>query len=113
MEITNFDNRCIITPMSAKLDLRQVIRIKKEIENNSDKIIGLNMENVEDCSIDFIEELKKQQNVNLFNINSNIFVLFNVMKIDKFINLYVSQNDFIENKRRIINRCLNVIGHAG
>ena len=102
-------NICIITPLSSKLDRRQCERLFEAIKENIGFQIGLNLDNVMDCTIDFIEMLSCFTNLNLYNINSNIFALFNVMNVDKSSNLYVSEEDFILSKNRLLNRKFSIV----
>lgn len=106
MEIRDNEKVCIFAPLSPKLDKRETGRLVAEI-NNEDKQIAIDLSFVQDCTIDFIEGLKElalKKRVGIFNIPSDIFALFNFMNIDKSVNLYVSELDFEENTRQIINR---------
>ncbi len=110
MEIRENDKICIIAPICSKLDKRKTKRVLETITRES-RIVGLDLSNIQDCTIDFIEEVKKITNKNLgiFNIPSDIFVLFNIMNLDKNIQLFVSESDFEENSRRLINRKFAVV----
>lgn len=110
MEIKTSDLYCIITPLSPMLDKREAVRIVQEFDNS--KIIGLDMTFVKDCTIDFFEEiaLKAEKSfVGLFNISSDIFTIFNIMELDKRLNLFVSEMDFKQNKHRILKRKLCLV----
>ena len=109
MEIITLKDKCIITPLSQKLGSYETERLKQEIAYNPDKEIGIDLAYVKDCSIHFIEGIKSMKNVALFNIPSDIFSLFTFMRLDKILNLYVSEIDFMENKRRILSRNLTVL----
>lgn len=109
MEIKLFDKFCILTPLSPKLDKRECIRLYNEIRNYKNLSIGIDLTFVQDCTIEFIEELYKITPLGIFNISSDIFTLFNMMNVDKLVNLFVSEQDFKENKHRLINRKFNVI----
>ena len=106
MEIRDNDKFCIFAPLGGKLDKRESQRLLSEVSNET-RQVGIDLKYVYDCTIDFIEMLKmtaKSKRISIFNIPSDIFVLFNVMKLDKTVNLFVSELDFEENQRRIINR---------
>ena len=104
MEIITSKNRCIITPLSPKLDELETERLKNEVTSVKDLDIGIDLSYVKDCSIEFIEEIKKHKNISLFNISSDIFALLTFMKLDKILNLYVSELDYLENCHRIVKR---------
>ena len=106
MEIRDNEKFCIFAPLGGKLDNRESQRLLNEISVET-RAVGIDLKYVYDCTIDFIKMLKmtaKTKQISIFNIPSDIFVLFNVMKLDKTVNLFVSELDFEENQRRIINR---------
>jgi len=109
MEIINKDNYCIITPLSNKLDKRESSRLEEEIENNHNKQIGLDLSFVQDCTIEFIDTLVKIKNLSIFNIHSDIFTIFLSMNLDKTVNLFVSESDFIEKKHKLLNRKFRLV----
>ncbi len=106
MEIRDNEKICIFAPLDGKLDYRESARLLKEISAET-RQVGIDLKYVYDCTIDFIEALKtsaKTKQIAIFNIPSDIFALFNIMKLDKVVNLYVSENDFQNQTRRLINR---------
>lgn len=111
MEIRDNDNICIFAPLGGKLDQRESNRLLKEITAES-RQVGIDLKYVYDCTIEFIEALKlsaKSKQIAIFNIPSDIFVLFNIMKLDRVANLYVSEMDFELNTRRLINRQFELV----
>ncbi len=108
MEIKDYDFCRIITPLCLMLDKYETKRVKEELSNIR-KRVGIDMSYVKDCTIDFINELINIENISLFNISSDIFVLLINMNLDKKCQLYVSESDFIENKNQLLNRKLSLI----
>ena len=110
MEIRENDKIYIIAPLSAKIDRRKAERLIKEIDQES-RLVALDLSNVEECSIDFIEAIKSlvNKNLSIFNIQSDIFVLFNFMNVDKMAKLFVSENDFLQDTRQLINRSFKLV----
>lgn len=111
MEIRENRNVFIIAPLCANLTKRDSKRIVEKADNES-REVAIDLNYVTNCSIDFIEdliELSTKKRFGIFNIPSDIFVLFNLMGIDKNINLFVSELDFRENSRQLINRKFSVI----
>lgn len=111
MEIISTDTHCTFTPLSSIIDARVSERIFNKIINET-KSISLNLSFVQDCSIEFIESLREyssKKNLKIFNINSDVFAIFNFMEIDKHAELYVSEIDCDQNTRRLINRNFSVI----
>ncbi len=109
MEILTSDNYCIITPFSKKLNAEETLRILKVIEQYNGLNIGLNLDYVKECSIDFIEKIRAIKNIGLFNIPSDVFTIFNIMNVDKFVNLYVSEEDYKGSVHRLINRKFSLV----
>ena len=109
MEIRDTDKCRIITLFSPKLAERATSRLKEELERGGDKRIGIDMSYVNDCTIEFINELLKVRDIGLFNIPSDIFALFTKMGMDKSLNLFVSELDFIENRHKLLNRKFTLV----
>lgn len=111
MEIRDNDKICIFAPLDGKLDRYESERLLKEISKET-RQVGIDLKYVYDCTIDFIDALKqsaKTKQIAIFNIPSDIFVLFNIMKLDKAVNLYVSETDFQSHTRRLINRDFQLV----
>ena len=111
MEIQSNEKYTIFTPYYPVLDKKSGKDLLNKIAS-SEKITGIDMNCIHDCSFDFIEGLISvcnEKKVSLFNINSDIFTLFNFMNIDKIAKIYVSELDFIEDTRRLLNRKFTVI----
>ena len=104
MEIKTSDNFCIITPFSPKLDKKEATKLFAEIIRNKNLKMGIDMSFVEECTIEFIELISQIGNIGIFNVTSDVFVLFNVMNVDKKINLFVNEIDFKADKHQLLNR---------
>lgn len=106
MEIRDNNKFYIIAPLNPRLDRRELERIQAETLNEN-RIIGLDLSYVYDCTIDFIaglKELCRLKPISIFNINSDVFAIFNCMDTDKYAKLFVSELDFEEDVRQLINR---------
>ena len=111
MEIRENDATCIFTPLDPILGKLESKRLLPFISQEK-REVALDLSMVSDCTIGFIEGLKEisqKKNIGIFNIPQDMFVLFNVMGIDKSIKLFVSELDFLDNTRRLINRKFTVI----
>ena len=111
MEIKHTENACIFTPLTPKLDSYSTERLFSEI-NSTRKISAIDLTFVQECTIDFLStlvEYAKIEKLSIFNIPAEIFVLFNVMNIDKSVHLYVNKEDFEQNSRQLVNRKLAVV----
>lgn len=110
MEIRENEKVCIFTPLSQTLNTHECSRLLKNIKKDS-REIAIDLNYVEECSIDFINTIKEvcaTKKIGIFNIPSDIFTIFNIMQIDKCASLYVSEIDFEANKRQLINRQFTV-----
>lgn len=111
MEIRENHSTCVFAPLSKILDREESLRLIKNLQSEH-RNIAIDLQHVNYCSLDFIEELTKithQKKIGIFNIPSDIFVLFNVMGFDKAANLFVNEIDFSENKRQLINRKFSLV----
>ena len=104
MEIKLKDNCRIITPLSPKLTDRETERLCEELINCYEDRTALDMSYVQDCTIEFIDEIKRYKGISLFNINSDIFAIITSMNLDKTLKLFVSEMDFLADKHQLINR---------
>lgn len=109
MEIDVKDNCFIVTPLSPKLSDRETQRLCEELEGNYTERAALDMSYVQDCTIEFIDGIKKFKNISMFNINSDIFAILTSMNLDKVINLFVSEQDFINDKHQLLNRKFSIV----
>ena len=111
MELREDNTICIYTPLSPKLDKRESKRLMDEISSDSRRI-SIDLCCVEDCTIEFIEDLMnlgKSKEIGIFNIASDIFALFNFMHLDKNVNLYATEIDFKEDTRKLVNRQFSLV----
>ena len=82
--------------------------VKHSVEMGVDPALALSIAKKESG---FKHELKSIscKDLGIFNISSDIFVLFNIMDIDKYAKIFVSELDFEEDARRLINRKFTII----
>ena len=111
MEIKYSENSCIFTPLSPRMDGYSTERLFSEI-NLESRNSAIDLTFVQDCTIEFLTtlvEFAKNRTLSVFNIPAEIFVLFNVMNVDKSVQLYVNKEDFEQNSRQLVNRKLAVV----
>jgi anti-anti-sigma regulatory factor len=112
MEIRENNDTYIIVPLSPVLDAYEASRIFSDLVENESRRVAVDLSCVVDCTIDFIENLKNfslKKEIGFFNIPSDIFVLFNMMSVDKLSKLFVSESDFMADARRLLNRKFKVL----
>ena len=111
MEIRDNNSVYILAPLSPVLDKNEAKRVFFNLEQETRRI-ALDLSYVVDCTADFFEalnEFSKKKEVSLFNITSDIFVLLNSLGLDRCIKLFVSELDFEENSREIVNRRFSLV----
>jgi len=111
MEIKDNTTSCIFAPSCPKLTATESRILFDEIKKEK-RTVGIDLKYVYDCTIEFITELKRVgvlKNIGIFNIPSDIFALFNIMGIDKTVKLYVSESDFQEDSRQLLNRKFSIV----
>jgi len=112
MKIHEQNGTCIITPLSPILNKRECTRIFEILKNSVCPKFALDLSCVEDCTIDFLNSAKDFSNItrlSFFNISSDVFALINYLGLDKCIDLFVSEEDFIKNTHRIIRRRFEIV----
>ena len=110
MEIQENDKVYIITPLSPKIDEHESTKLFSNADFS--KNFALDLSYVSDCTIEFIEMIKKvssQKKIGIFNIHSDLFALFNFMNLDKYANLFVSELDFEANSHRLVKRNFQIV----
>ena len=111
MEIRDSEKFYIVTPLSSILNEYESRRIFNDLSAES-RDLAIDLSYVTDCTIDFFELLKNfalERRLSLFNISAELFVLLNNLGIDKCIKLFVSELDFIENSREMVNRRFSIV----
>ena len=111
MEIREDNKFYIITPLCRKLDSRESQRVIAEILKEN-RLIGLDLKFVFDCTFDFIEAIKEvcqKKSIGIFNISSDVFATFDFFEVDKFAKIFVSELDFEEDSRQIVNRHFSIV----
>ena len=109
MEINLINDCKIITPLSPKLTDWETDRLREEFTNDYAERTALDMSYVQDCTIDFIDEIKQHSGMSLFNINSDILAILISMNLDKTLKLFVSEMDFLNDKHQLLNRKFSLV----
>ena len=109
MEIIEKGNCRIIIPLSPKLTDWETERLREELSADNTNRTALDMSFVQDCTIDFIDEIKSHEGISLFNISADIFAVLTSMNLDKSLKLFVSELDFLNNKHQLLNRKFSIV----
>lgn len=106
---------CIFKLHSNVLTLELVFRLKKILKRApKNKNIALNLQHVESFCAEFLEflrEFSKQNKLSVINLQAELFVLLNLTQYDEFAHIYLTDTDFVESKRALLNRRFSVISN--
>lgn len=115
MDINSKDNNagCILNLHSNKLTFESVVVLQKKIkELPTNKSVALNMKNVDFICIEFLDFLKESarlKRVSLTCLQAEILVLLNLIQYDKFAPIFLTDSDFLNQKRELLNRRFLVV----
>lgn len=111
MEIKDVHDCCVIDICSESISDIQAKKIRKLMANNINKRFAVNFKNVKNIGEGFVSLIKYfadmddyGNKLSLFNVPSDIFVTLFVMNYDKYLNLYMAEQDFVKDKSSIVNR---------
>ena len=75
------------------------------------KKIGIDVSKIERLENVFIEKLcliAKQKNLSLYNLNVQDMAVFFLLKCNRFITLFLNEQDFLSNKNPIVKRAFSI-----
>lgn len=116
MNIRDVDGVCIADITGNVVSQFELKELKKLYKTKAArKRIGINLESVNSINYDFllfIQECAFKQKVSLFNVAVDVYMMLFISHSDKYINIYLDENDFINNKRSIVYRRLKLLKSA-
>lgn len=77
--------------------------------------IAINLKNVDYITDDFIKLLKRYANekkLSLFGLNNDIYLMLFITQSDKYADIYLNEQDFMQNKNIIVHRRLKLLKSA-
>lgn len=110
IKIRDVEKHCIIDIYEREISDKVLCELREALLSvSAGSRISINLLNINTVGNNFLEFLTKSPNtISLFNLSMNICILFFVLHYDKVCDLYMSENDFILGKRRIVNRRLRL-----
>ena len=116
MDIRDVDGVCIADITGNVVSQSELKELKKLYKTKAGrKRIGINLENVCSINYDFIlllQECAFKQKISLFNVAVDVYMMLFISHSDKYINIYLDENDFISDKRSIVYRRLKLLKSA-
>ena len=116
MNIRDIEHACIVDIARNALSQKDVCRIKTLYKKRSHNVrMGLDMRGVRCFDSDFYSFMKDaalKSKLSLFNLENELFLQLFVSGSDSLVNLYLNENDFLRDKRLIVNRRFRLLKTA-
>lgn len=116
MKIKDVNKVCIVDIEGNSVSKSDLIDLKRLFrEKASKKRIGIDLNkvlNIRHDFLDFLKESSSQKKLSLFNINNEVYLLLFVSRYDKYVNIYLNEDDFYKDKRCIVYRRLKLLKSA-
>lgn len=116
MKIKDVDKVCIVDIAGNAISKSDLIELKKIFEKKVlKKRIGINLKNVLNTGhefLDFLEQCCEKQKLSVFNVNNEVYLMLFILKYDKYVNIYLNEEDFYSDKKCIVYRRLKLLKKA-
>lgn len=116
MKIKDVDKVCVVDIDGIAISKTDLIELKRVFRQKAEqKRIGINLKKVLNVNHDFLEFLQdtsSKQRLSLFNVNNEVYLLLFVSHNDEHVNIYLNEEDFYADKRRIVYRRLKLLKSA-
>lgn len=109
MKIKVVQNTCIAN--IGEQEPLHIDKIKSLIEQAQGRRVAIDFGQVVTLGQEFLDFVKnniRKGQLALYNVNSDLYVLMFIMNMDKYLNYYMSENDFLNDKQCIVNRKLRL-----
>lgn len=111
MEIREVQHSSITKISSNTLTAEHTEYLKLALKTANGRRLGIDFSSVKKVKNDFLEFIKQnvqKGELSFYNVNEELYVLFFIMRMDRYLNFYISENDFVNNKQCIANRHLRL-----
>lgn len=116
MKIKDVDKVCIVDIAGNAISKADLIELKKLFEKKAfKKRIGINMKNVleiEHNFLEFLERCSNKQKLSVYNVNNEVYLMLFILRYDKYVNIYLNEEDFYNDKKCIVYRRLKLLKKA-
>lgn len=116
MKIKDVDKVCVVDIDGDSISKTDLIELKRLFRQRAElKRIGIDLKkvlNVNHDFLDFLQESSFKQKLSIFNVNNEVYLLLFVSKNDEHVNIYLNEEDFYADKRRIVYRRLKLLKTA-
>ncbi len=111
MDIKTSANNSITETATGILSNDNIKKLKEILKRKDIQRYGIDFSRVDRVSSEFLDFIKhnvKKGELSFYNVNSDLYVLMFIMKMDKYVNFYMSENDFLKDRQCIVNRRLRL-----
>lgn len=116
MKLRELDNNVVVDIDCESISEFEICEINKFLKKYAKtKRIGLNLENVSRLSHDFgvlLQDYAKKSKISLFNLTNDALLFLYIAKYDVNAHIYLSEEDFCENKHSFVNRRFKLLKTA-
>ncbi len=116
MRIRDVDRVCIVDIAGKAVSQSELIKLKKLFKDKASKMrIGINLENVSSIDYDFISFLQEcafKQKLSICSLKTDVYLFLFVSKADRYVDIYLNEDDLCQEKRSIVNRRLKLLKSA-
>lgn len=116
MKIREFDDFSVIDLAGDSIAKHDILELDTYCKKGYlDKRIAINMSNINNVTLDFLEFLSLYANKNkiaLFGLNNDIFLQLFISGINNCVDIYLDKQDFAEEKRLLVKRNLKLVKAA-
>lgn len=116
MNIRDVDNVCIVDISGNDLSQADITKLRKLYKEKSVSTrIGIDFAQIKSVEPEFfalVKEAAGQKKLSVFNADSSVYLQLFVSQADRYLNLYLNERDFLEDKRSIVKRRLKVLKTA-
>ena len=85
--------------------------LKSLLEREDVYRVGIDFSRVDSVSVEFLDFIKHnvvKGELSFYNVGADLYVLMFIMKMDRYINFYMSESDFLKDRQCIVNRRLRL-----
>lgn len=116
MKIKDVNKVCIVDIEGNSVSKSDLIELKRLFRDKASKRrIGIDLNrvlNIKHEFLDFLKESSLKKKLSLFNVNNEVYLLLFVSRYDKYVNIYLNEDDFYQDKRCIVYRRLKLLKSA-
>ena len=116
MKIKDVSKVCIVDIEGNSISEADLIELKRLFKLKAEKKrIGIDLRKVlylKPDFLDFLYKSSKKQKLSIFNANNEVYLMLFISRCDKYVNIYLNEDDFYRDKNCIVYRRLKLLKTA-